>query len=153
MKITQGADFSIHKRHQKSFDADIKTTKARFHVKSVHHDRSEKSWTFQKTDRAVYQPEDDEILVFCITYPTYVEIVGACKAVEASDFYTPPGKSELCESKECLYFTNDPEKFNVPEVGHILQSLDSVLKVVSSTSISKLNSSRRTCNRYAWKEF
>lgn len=59
VKITKGVDFSIHKRHQKSFDADIKTAEARLHIKSVYYDRSEKSWAFQKTDPVVYQPEND----------------------------------------------------------------------------------------------
>jgi hypothetical protein len=32
VEITEGVDFSIHQRHQKSFDSDVKTVNARLHV-------------------------------------------------------------------------------------------------------------------------
>ncbi|BAZ37330.1 hypothetical protein NIES4101_32510 [Calothrix sp. NIES-4101] len=153
VKITEGVDFSIYQRHQKSFDADIKTVNARIHVKSVHCDRSEKSWAFQKTDPVVYEPEDDEILVFCVTYTNYVEIVGACLAREALSFYAPPRKGELSATKECLYFQNHPHKRAVPQISQIIKSLETVLKARLENRVAYTDKSRQLMRDFAWKEF
>jgi hypothetical protein len=151
--ITEGVDFSIHQRYRKSFDADIKTVNARLHVKSVHCDRAEKSWVFQKTDPVVYEPENDEILVFCITYPSYVEIVGSCLANDAKNFYAPPRKEELSVTKECLYFNNHPKKRAVPEISQIVKSLETVLKAKNENRVGYTNTSRNSMRDFVWKEF
>lgn len=153
VEIINGVDFSIHKRERKSFDADIKTNTARIHIKSVHYNRAERSWAFQKSDPVVYAPEENDILVFCVTYPTYVEIVGACKALEVLDFYAPPRKSELSESKQCLYWNNDPQRFSVPEIKDILQSLKSVVETLDKSIIDYTAASSKIRNFYAWREF
>ncbi len=151
--IVDGVDFSIHQRHQKSFDADIKTTNARCHVKSVQFDRPEPSWAFQKSDPVVYEPEDDEVLVFCITHPTYVEIVGACRADEVLQSYAPPRKAELAATKECLYLKNHPKKPRVPEIAQILKPLTVVLQSMSENRVGYTDRSRRAMQNFAWKEF
>jgi hypothetical protein len=153
IKITEGVDFSIHQRHQKSFDADIKTVNARVHVKSVHCDRAEKSWVFQKTDPVVYEPEEDEILVFCVTYPTHVEIIGACLANDALSFYAHPRKDELSATKECLYLKNNPQKRAVPEISQIIKSLETVLKARNENRVGYTDKSRKSMRDFAWKEF
>ncbi|MDJ0733999.1 MAG: hypothetical protein QNJ47_07945 [Nostocaceae cyanobacterium] len=153
VKIIDGVDFSIHQRHQKSFDADIKTVNALIHVKSVHFDRKEKSWAFQKSDPVVYEPEQDEVLVFCVTHPTYVEIVGACRATEALEFYYRPRKDELSATKECLYLKNHPKKFKVPEINKILQPLKIVLQSIPENRVGFTDKSRQTMQSYVWKEF
>lgn len=151
--IIEGVDFSIHQRHQKSFDADIKTVNARCHVKSVHFDRPEKSWAFQKSDPVVYEPEEDEVLVFCVTHPIYVEIVGACRANEVLKFYAPPRRTELSATKECLYLQNYPRKFEVPQINKILKPLEIVLQSIPENRVGFTGKSRRTMTNYAWKEF
>jgi hypothetical protein len=153
VEIIEGVDFSIHQRHQKSFDADIKTVNAKLHVKSLHFDRAEKSWVFQKTDPVVYEPEEDEILVFCITYPNYVEIVGACQANATLSFYAPPRKTELSTTKECLYLINDPKKPKVPEIAKILESLETVLKARPENRVTYTDKSRKSLKGFVWKEF
>ncbi|PAX60198.1 hypothetical protein [Brunnivagina elsteri] len=153
VKITEEVDFSIHQRHQKSFDADIKTVNARLHVKSVHCDRAEKSWVFQKTDPVVYEPEEDEILVFCVTYLNYVEIVGACLASDALSFYASPRKDELSATKECLYLNNHPKKRAVPEISQIVKSLETVLKAKRENRVGYNDKSRKSMRDFAWKEF
>jgi hypothetical protein len=153
VEITEGVDFSIHQRHQKSFDADIKTVNAKLHVKSLHYDRAEKSWVFQKTDPVVYEPEEDEILVFCVTHPNYVEIVGACQANAALSFYAPPRKTELSATKECLYLISHPKKPKVPEIAKILNSLETVLKARPENRVGYTDKSRKSMEAYVWKEF
>jgi hypothetical protein len=153
VEITEGVDFSIHQRHQKSFDSDVKTVNARLHVKSVHFDRAEKSWAFQKTDPVVFQPQEDEILVFCVTHPNHVEIVGACLAIAVLSFYAAPRKAELSETKECLYLVNHPHKFKVTEISNILKPLETILKTRSKNRVGYTDTARKSMQAYAWKEF
>jgi hypothetical protein len=151
--ILHGVDFAIHQRRQKSFDADIKTTHARCHVKSVHHDRPETSWAFQKSDPLVYKPEEQDILVFCVTYPTWVDIVGACRATEALPFYAPPRKTELSRTKDFLYLKNHPHKPSVPEIILIVQPLADLLQRLMNSEKSQPKVSPHRIQRYSWKEF
>lgn len=129
MKIIEGVDLSIYPGNRKNFDADIITDEARFHIKSVQHNRHEKSWVFQKEDPVVYQPEDDEIIVLCITYPDSVDILGGCFATEAKKYYAPTRKD--FSSKEALYLKNNPNKSPaVPEVQKILKPLNEIIQIL-----------------------
>ncbi|HCF30393.1 MAG TPA: hypothetical protein DEV81_25065, partial [Cyanobacteria bacterium UBA11049] len=153
VQITDKVDFSIHKRHRKSFDADIKTTNAKLHIKSVHYNRCERSWAFQKADPLVYEPQENEIIVFCVTYLTYVEILGATKALEVLDFYAPPRKPELSETKQCLYWKNADDKFQVPEIIEILKPLNSVLETLNTIQTNYTTNTAKVRDFYSWKEF
>jgi len=91
-------DFLIYDKDEKSFDADMLTTKHNVHIKSCKNDSPfPNSWVFQPWDKLVVDPSDNDIIVLVVMgKKNYCYIIPSTKAV-----YESPVKKSL--NKKVIY--------------------------------------------------
>ena len=81
-------DFEIYDAKKKAFSADLITTNHAVHVKSqslLSANKYGSSWLFQKTDKLLSKPSDQDVMVFCIVDGEEVEIKALVSVVDVVD--------------------------------------------------------------------
>lgn len=82
-------DMKIYTTRRKSYDADLKTSKSKVHVKSQGEESANKyghSWLLQRSDKVVKEPKNNDYFAFTKVCGKEVEILGFVKASDLADF-------------------------------------------------------------------
>ena len=100
-------DLKVYNKNEKSFDADLKFLNYNIHVKSQSIEQSEKygiSWSFQKQDKLITDPDNNDVIFLCIVNDLEVIILNYGKANKYKGLYGEPIKESLKFTKKVLYF-------------------------------------------------
>lgn len=103
-------DFEIYTARKKNFNQDLIAVKDdktwHIHVKSQKSEQADKygiSWMFQKKDKLITKPKEEDVIVLCIVTACTVNVIGAHYAKDIVDIYGEPKLKHLT-SKAALYY-------------------------------------------------
>ena len=105
---TSKPDFVIYDKKDKSFSADLRSTKYNIHVKAQTFGSANKygaSWLFQKEDKLFKNPSDTELLVLCLVDGNFVNIetIVSTKQIVENGFLEEPIVYRYQLTKKAIY--------------------------------------------------
>lgn len=114
-------DLKIYASENKTFDTDLKYQNFNFHVKSCPYRPKSPypcSWVFQHGDNRkghhdsiLDSDENNQIVIFCETFPGYVEVKTclSMKMINCFNLLKLPLKESLKKQKRCIYWNGIKE--------------------------------------------
>lgn len=107
--VTNPPDISIYNANDKSFEADLISKSYKFHIKSQTVEQSKiysESWSFDVKDPLTYNPDNNDIIIFCVIDDLTIYIKKMTSAKNIIPYYEKPIKSSLKRYKKVIYLKN-----------------------------------------------